>query len=269
MRDELEAAVAAAEAGATAIRNRAGVTERVRSKSWASDLVTEADIAAGSAVARAILSRDSSARFVIEEDEVYDLADAPRGALQDPEVWLVDPLDGTTSFVHGYPCYSVSVALLRHGEPVAGAVTNVPLSETVSAAQGKGAALGEQPLRCSKTDSLDQALLVTGFPYDRGAPLDRQLSALGSFLRAPVHGIRRDGSAAVDCCHVALGRVDGFWEYGLQPWDTAAGVVICRESGARITAIDGSEWSVHCSGILAANPALHERMLDIVRGTEG
>jgi len=266
VRDELETAVAAAEAGAAAIRERMGMTENVRSKSTPTDLVTDTDIAAGSTVVRTILTRDRSASFVIEEDEVYEEAEVPRASLQDPEVWVVDPLDGTTSFVHGFPCYSVSVALLRHGRPVAGAVTNVPLAETVSAADGLGAFVGDQPVRCGRTESLNRALLVTGFPYDRGAPLDRQLSVLAAFLRTPIHGVRRDGSAAVDCCHVALGRTDGFWEYGLKPWDTAAGVVICRESGARVTAIDGSKWTVSSTGILAANPILHERMLEVIKG---
>lgn len=268
MHDELTAARAAAEAGARTIRSRSNEMGEVRSKSWATDLVTETDIAAGVAVAHALMDHDTGARFVIEEEEVYERAGATRGALADPEVWVVDPLDGTTSFVHGFPCYSVSVALLRNGNPVAGAVANVPLGETISAACGLGATRDGRPVRCSQAKTLDTALLITGFPYDRGAPLDRQLAVLAAFLRAPVHGIRRDGSAAIDCTHVASGRADGFWEYGLQPWDVAAGVVICREAGARITALDGSEWSPETSGILAASPQLHPLMLEIIRTTE-
>ncbi len=268
MHHELSALRDAAEAGARAIRDRAGDVGEIRSKSSATDLVTETDVAAGVAVARTLLDHDPSARFVIEEEEVYDLAGATRGTLHDDEVWVIDPLDGTTSFVHGFPAYSVSVALLRQGRPVAGAVANVPLGETISAAIGLGASVDGRPVRCTTTTRLDEALLVTGFPYDRGKPLERQLAVLGAFLRAPVHGIRRDGSAAIDCTHVALGRADGFWEYGLKAWDMAAGVVICREAGARVSAVDGSEWTPDSTGILTATPALHPLMLEVIRSAE-
>ena len=103
-----------------------------------------------------------------------------------------------------------------------------------------------------------------GFPYDRGAPLDTQLTVLAAFLRAPVHGIRRDGSAALDCCHVAGRRADGFWEYYLKPWDTAAGVVILRESGALVTDVDGEPWSIHSDSICCANPKLHAAMRAVI-----
>lgn len=268
MHDELLAASSAARAGARAIEDRAGRMGEVRSKSSATDLVTETDIAAGVAVVKALLDHDPAARFVIEEDEVYDLAGVAEGSLDDSEVWVIDPVDGTTSFVHGFPCYSVSVALLRAGRPVAGAVTNIPLAQTVAAAEGLGATANGEPVRCSSTTTLDTALLVTGFPYDRGAPLDRQLAVLRAFLRSPVHGIRRDGSAAVDCCHVALGRADGFWEYGLKPWDMAAGVIICREAGALVTSLDGSDWSTRTTGILAAPRAIHPLMLETIRMAE-
>ncbi|MDF1541611.1 MAG: inositol monophosphatase family protein [Anaerosomatales bacterium] len=268
MHDERAAAIAAARAGASVVRTRADDTGPVRSKSSRTDLVTEVDIASGVAVVRALLDHDPAARIVVEEDEVYDLAGTEPGDLDGPEVWIIDPVDGTTSFVHGFPAYSVSVALLRDGVPVAGAICDVPRDMMTSGAMGLGADLDGRPIRCSRTNRLAEALLVTGFPYDRGLPLDRQLAVLGAFLRAPVHGVRRDGSAALDCCHIAAGRADGFWEYGLQPWDTAAGAVICREAGARVTDIEGREWSPTAnSGILVANPALHQAMLDLIRTT--
>ncbi len=267
MHEELAAATAAAEAGAARVRSAEGSTGRIRAKSSATDLVTETDIAAGVAVWEAIVARDPGARLVIEEEEVHDITGAARGSLTDPEVWCVDPLDGTTSFVHGFPAYSVSVALLRDGVPVAGAVANVPLAETIAAATGLGTQRDGELVHCTDAPRLDEALLVTGFPYDRGALLDRQISALTAFLRAPVHGIRRDGSAAIDCTHVATGRADGFWEFGLKPWDTAAGVVICREAGAHVTGIDGEEWSVTSTGIITANPTLHSLIAEIVAAT--
>jgi myo-inositol-1(or 4)-monophosphatase len=236
----------------------------VRSKGWSTDFVTEADLASGIAVARAITERFPDACFVIEEDEVYGLAHVTQGSLDDDEVWVVDPLDGTTSFVHGYPTYSVSVACLRNGQPVAGAVYNAALGEMNAAAVGLGATRDAVALSVTDAPTVQDALLITGFPYDRGAPLDRQLAVLADFLRAPVHGIRRDGSAAIDCCHVAGSRADGFWEYYLKPWDVSAGVVILREAGALVTDADGAPWTAHSESICCANPTLHAEMLAVI-----
>lgn len=265
MRDELETAKLGARAGGRVLETMRTDMGVVRSKGWATDLVTEADVASGVAVVKAILECDAGARFVVEEDEVYDLAGVTRGSIDDDEVWVIDPIDGTTSFVHGYPTYSVSVALLRAGQPVAGAVYNAALGEMNAAATGLGAFRDEAPLHVSGALNIHEALLITGFPYDRGVPLDRQLAVLAAFLRAPVHGIRRDGSAAVDCCHVAGSRADGFWEYSLKPWDMAGGVVILREAGAVVTDVYGAQWSPHSTSILAANPAVHAEMLEVIR----
>jgi myo-inositol-1(or 4)-monophosphatase len=224
------------------------------------DFVSEADISAGVAAVRVIAQLDPHARFVIEEPEVYALAEVVAGNLDDPGVWVIDPLDGTTSFLHGYPTYSVSVAYLEHGIPQAGAVHNVPSNEVVSASVGAGARRNEDPIAPTRIETIEQALLITGFPYDRGATLDRQLAIFSGLVR-DAHGIRRDGSAAIDCCHIACGRADAFWELGLQPWDTAAGVVILEESGALVTDLLGAPWTVETRDVLAASPALHAAML--------
>ncbi len=266
MRAALSTARSAARAGAQVITDRGTEIGAIRIKGSHTDLVTETDIAAGVAVASAIASDNPRARFVIEEDEVYELAGVQQGELDDPAVWVIDPLDGTTSFVHGFPCFSVAVALLVAGEPVAGAVYNVAAEELFSAATGLGAFRGEERIHCTDVEALDTSLLITGFPYDRGELLDHQLCVLTRFLRAPVHGIRRDGSAAVDCCHVACGRADGFWEFGLKPWDMAAGIVILREAGAAVTGIDGTPWTPHSTGLIAAGPALHPLMADLILG---
>jgi len=249
------------------IAERAGNTGGVRSKSSLTDLVTATDIEAGVRATNRILQDDPGARFVIEEAEVFDLTEAMPGSLDEGAVWVIDPLDGTTSYVHGFPCFSVSIAYLLDGVPTAGAVYNVPLGQMVAGSASSGATVDGIAANCTETHALDQALLVTGFPYDRGAPLDRQLEVLKRFLRAPVHGIRRDGSAAVDLCHVAMGRADGFWEFGLKPWDMAAGVLLCREAGARVTDITGEEWTPAATGVIAANPVLHPLMLEIVQST--
>ena len=265
MRNVLDCAIEAARAGGRELVARRADMGAVRSKGWSTDFVTEADLASGVACARAITALFPDARFVIEEDEVYDMAPAARGSLDDDEVWVIDPLDGTTSFLHGYPTYSVAVACVRGGQPVAGAVYNAALDELNAAAIGLGATRDGASICVSTAPTVRDALLITGFPYDRGAPLDRQLNVLAAFLRAPVHGIRRDGSAAIDCCHVAGSRADGFWESYLKPWDTAAGVVILREAGARVTDMEGAEWSVHSESICCANPVLHAEMLALIR----
>lgn len=266
MPDALDTARRAALAGARVLESRTRDQGERRSKSSATDFVTEADIASGVAVVEEIVARWPGARFVIEEDEVYDLASATKGGVEDSEIWVIDPLDGTTSFIHGFPCYSVSVAYVRAGQPVAGAVFDVARREMHSAAVGRGAYRDGEPVRVSTARAITDALLVTGFPYDRGKPLDTQLAVLAGFLRAPVHGIRRDGSAAVDCCHVASGRADGFWEYGLKPWDMAAGVVILREAGATVTDVDGRPWTVRSTSICTANPTLQPLMLELIAG---
>ncbi|MDZ4170360.1 MAG: inositol monophosphatase family protein [Coriobacteriia bacterium] len=268
MRTPLEIAQLAALAGGAALEGRAGDTGAVRSKGSPTDFVTEADIASGLAVVRTILAHDPRARIVVEEPEVcHDLGVEP-GTLDDARVWVVDPLDGTTSFLHGFPCYSVSVALVCEGRSVAGAVYNAATAKLFSAAVGEGATCEGEVLRCASASTVQEALLVTGFPYDRGLPLDRQLAVLAAFLRAPVHGIRRDGSAAIDCCHVASGQADGFWEYALKPWDMAAGALICAEAGARVTDLDGVGWTSASRSICVANPVLHDQMLDVIASAE-
>lgn len=261
MRAVLDTAIAAAEAGGRLLAARARSMGEVRTKRTATDLVTDADVASGIEICRLIAAASEGARFVVEEPEVCERAGVTTGSLSDPEVWVIDPLDGTTSFVHGYPCWSVSVALLRDGEPVCGVVRAEPSDETYAAAVGLGATLNGDPIRCAGRTDLREALLGTGFPYDRGPALDTQLRVLARFMRVPVHDIRRDGSAAIDCCHVACGRTDGFWEFSLQPWDTAAGVVIAREAGAVVTDVTGAPWRAEELAILIANPALHPVMM--------
>jgi myo-inositol-1(or 4)-monophosphatase len=264
----LSLATDAARAGGEVLRARVADYGELRQKASATDFVTDADVDAGVAVARTIASLIPGARFVIEEAEVYELAGVTEGDLYDDEVWVIDPLDGTASFVHGYPFFSVSVALLCKGAPIVGAVYNVPSDEMFSAAEGLGPQLDGRPIHCTPTAELTSAMLVTGFPYDREALFDRQHKILGRFMKLPIHGVRRDGSAALDCTHVASGRVDGFWEFGLKPWDTAAGVVICREAGARVTGVDGEPWTPESTGVIAANAELHAAITEVVLGTQ-
>ncbi len=269
MTDSLETARRAARAGGVVLTERIGDLGTVRSKGWGTDFVTDADIASGLAVVRAIRESDPAARVLVEEPEVCEELGIEPGRLDDSAVWVIDPLDGTTSYLHGFPCYSVSVALVQDGQVIVGAVFNAASGELFSAGRGAGATRDGTTIVCSSAATVPEALLVTGFPYDRGAPLDAQLAVLAAFLRSPVHGIRRDGSAAIDCCHVAGGRADGFWEYALKPWDMAAGALICEEAGAIITDVDGRPWSIESGSICVANPILHPRMLEVIASASG
>ena len=268
MLEMLEAARIAAAEGARALYAADCDARSARTKSSAVDLVTGADVASGVAVVDSIAAAYPDARFVVEEIEVFEQVDALPADICSPEVWVIDPLDGTTSYVHGYPAYSISIALLRDGVPVLGVVHDVPRGETFAAARGLGATLGDDPVSVSDAKAVDEALVMTGFPYDRGTTLERQLSVFGAFMRT-VHGMRRDGSAALDLCHVAAGRADGFWEFGLSPWDTAAGLVILEEAGGVVTTVRGEPWAPESKqGIVAANPVLHPLMLAVVRAND-
>lgn len=187
-------------------------------------------------------------------------------------VWHVDPLDGTTNYVHGHPFYAVSLGCADAGGPLLGAVYAPALDELYLARRGGGATLerpqrGEPARRLALTGpvALERALLATGFPYERGEVAALNCDLVKDFLLQPCHDVRRGGSAALDLCHVAAGRLDGYWEFRLQPWDVAAGVLIAREAGALVTDLDGDDDALHGRHVLAAAPGLHAVMLAIIR----
>lgn len=267
MADLLEVALTGARAGAAVLAGSPVAPGAPREKSSVVDLVTATDIASGAAVVSAILAVLPSARFVVEEPEVYGIAGIEPAQLSDDEVWVIDPLDGTTSYVHGYPCYSVSVGLLREGRPEVGVVLNVPGGEVFAARRGEGATRNGDPVRVSTVSAIERALLVTGFPYDRGATIERQFRIFTDLVR-DANDVRRDGSAAIDCCHVACGRCDAFWELALRPWDLAAGVLIAEEAGAVVTGVDGVPWTPSTTDVLIAGPSLHQLMLQRIAAVE-
>jgi myo-inositol-1(or 4)-monophosphatase len=182
-----------------------------------------------------------------------------------PVRWLVDPLDGTTNFAHSYPFFAVSVAAEVDGELVAGAVYDPVRDEMFEAARREGAILNGQPIHVSSVDTLDAALLVTGFHYSIRERPEPTLSLFREFL-VRAQGVRRDGSAALNLCYLACGRFDAFWEAHLAPWDKAAGVLIVREAGGLVTAFDGGAFRLEGPEILASNGALHEAMSAITSG---
>jgi myo-inositol-1(or 4)-monophosphatase len=181
--------------------------------------------------------------------------------------WIIDPLDGTTNFAHGYPFYCVSIAVEEEGEIVCGAVYDPIREEMFSAARGAGAYRNGESLRVSDVSQLSQALLITGFPYNFRERLDTVIHQFEKFLVSS-QAVRRGGSAALDLCYVAAGRLDGFWELYLQPWDTAAGRIVLEEAGGRVTDFKGETFSIYMKEILASNGRVHDEMLAVLRGSK-
>ncbi len=178
--------------------------------------------------------------------------------------WVVDPLDGTVNYSHGFPFYCVSIGLTFQDEPVLGVVYNSNQDELFVAEKGKGATMNGQPISVSKTANLKQSLLVTGFAYDVAQSDDDNLDHFRNFIKAS-QGVRRPGSAAMDLVYTALGRFEGFWEMKLRPWDMAAGKLIVEEAGGRVTRFDGLPQSIYDNEILATNGLVHEAMVEVLR----
>ncbi len=224
----------------------------IRRKSNALDLVTEADHESEAAVID-ILTRAFPAHHVLAEE---------RGGNQlvSEHRWIIDPLDGTTNFAHGFPQFCVSIAYERRGRIHVAVVYDALKKELFSAVRGKGARLNGKPIRVSRTTTLESSLLATGFPYDRRLRRRFYMSYWEAFMMR-VQGVRRVGSAALDLCYVAAGRVDGFWEFGLKSWDIAAGSLIVEEAGGHVSNMDGTRLDLDAGRILATNGRLHDEMI--------
>ncbi len=221
------------------------------------NLVTEADHAAEQCVIDAIRSQFPTHGFLAEERGRVDQEPSPY-------LWIIDPLDGTTNFAHGFPAYCVSIGLEHQGQSVLGVVYDPTRDELFSATRGGGAHLNGRPIHVSQTAALDQALLVTGFAYDiRETPQNNLDHFVRFALRA--QGIRRTGSAALDLCYVAAGRFDGFWEVKLNPWDMAAGTVILKEAGGQVTNLRGETHSLYGQELVSSNGLIHEPMLSVIQ----
>ncbi len=174
--------------------------------------------------------------------------------------WIIDPLDGTTNFVHDYPSYGVSIGIMINDTPIVGCVMELPARNLYTAIKGKGANCNDDSIEVSKIDDLEKALYVTGFGYNRGPLWERNMVLFKQFTDIG-QGVRRLGAASVDFCHIASGKVDGFWEFDLHPWDTAAGILIVEEAGGTVTKMDGSHYSIYDNEILATNGLIHQKMM--------
>jgi myo-inositol-1(or 4)-monophosphatase len=178
--------------------------------------------------------------------------------------WVVDPIDGTTNFVHDYPFFCVSIAVQHRQETVAAVVHNPVLGEIFTARKGHGAQLNGNPIAVSSTAELSKGLLATGFPYQLGEHWHHSMELFKAFY-LNCHGVRRDGAAALDLCYVAAGRFDGFWEYDLQPWDVAAGLLIVNEAGGTTTDFQNHPSGIYDRQVLASNGRIHDDMLQVIR----
>lgn len=191
------------------------------------------------------------------------LAEESGGSGDAEYTWVIDPLDGTTNFLHGVPIFCVSIGIERRGELVAGVVYDPNLDELFTAEAGGGAYLNGRRLQVSAGDALIRSLLVTGFPYDIGRNPHHAVEHFTNFLMR-ARGIRRLGSAALDLCYTAAGRFDGFWEVNLHPWDMAAGVLLVREAGGTVTTFDGGLHTIRHPQIVASNGRIHAAMLEVL-----
>ena len=249
---EIDVARQAAKEAGEILNRHFGQVDRIRKKGEI-DLVTEADLQSEKAILDIISRNFPQDSILAEEAGEYH---------RHPErVWIVDPLDGTTNFAHGFPVFAISIALETKGELVLGVVYNPYADEQFEAVKGMGAFLNKEVIKVSQIRKLRESLLATGFPYDLHEKTERLMKLFQKMLLL-AQGIRRPGSAAIDLCYVAAGKFDGFWEEGLKPWDTAAGTLIVTEAGGEVSTYEGDHHAHHLKSIVAANPFIHEAMLN-------
>jgi len=248
------------------LARRAGALQRERyetaleigTKSAPVDLVTEVDKACEAMIVAALEARRPDDAILAEEGGGLDRAGATWR-------WVIDPLDGTTNYAHGYPRFCVSIGVEREGERTLGAVYDPLMDELYHAARGEGAFRNGRPVRVSPETELGRSLLATGFAYDRRESEVDNLDHFGAFLKR-ARALRRDGSAALDLCYVASGRLDGYWELKLQPWDVAAGALILEEAGGRFSDFGGGAGARSGREVVASNGRIHDAMLAVLRG---
>ena len=252
----LATCVAAAAKAAEVIRAGAARLPELQwqTKSTA-DFVSDVDHAAERALAEVIRTRHSDALLIAEE---FSPTATAGGGL----VFVADPLDGTTNFLHGFPWYAVSIAAMVDGELAAGAILNAATGELFTATAGGGARRAGQPISVSRITDAPRALIGTGFPFKPGNPHTERYLDLLPRIMLHTAGIRRAGAAALDLADVACGRFEGFWEMTLAPWDIAAGILLIREAGGIVTDLDGKPCPIAHTSVVAGNPAMHAWLLE-------
>ncbi len=221
------------------------------------NIVTDADKACEELILKTIRSNFPDHSILSEEAGAFDGPGDYK--------WIIDPIDGTSNFAHGIPLFAISIAIVHKGKPIIGVVDIPGLNENFWAQEGKGAYRGNQRIHVSKVDSLQKALMATGFSYDRQSPRFKKNVELFEELYKPSLGVRRVGSAVMDLCFTACGRYDAFWEYDLQAWDIAAGKIIVEEAGGMVTNMDGSPLNPKLKSLLASNGVMHSELIRILK----
>lgn len=229
---------------------------KVKEKNSSIDIVTNLDTLSENLILSILQKAFPHHNYLKEESGFQDQSS--------PYTWVIDPIDGTTNYSKKLPYFSVSIALYKEQKPLLGVVYCPPTQELFWAARGQGAYLGQTKLRCTACPSLNQALLITGFYYDRGEGMRQTLGAIERFFGKNIMGIRRFGSAALDLCYLASGRCDGFWELELSPWDFGAGLLIAQEAGALVRNLEDEEPGLNKSFILAAGKELYPQMRQVL-----
>lgn len=247
-------AVAIALKAGEILRSYFGHLSVVKQKSTYWDLVTEADLASEAYILKSIK----------EEFPDHTILSEEAGLIQhqgSTHQWFIDPLDGTTNFTHQYPMFAVSMGLVINQVPALGIVYNPISEELFVASKGKGATLNGKPIHVSKIDTLERSLLATGFAYDRKETSENNYAEFCHITNMS-QGVRRGGSAALDLAFVAAGRLDGYWERGLKPWDTAAGILLVQEAGGLCTSYEGGTIDLPSGRILATNGVVHPLLIN-------
>ncbi|KKO50872.1 inositol monophosphatase family protein [Paenibacillus sp. DMB20] len=248
------------------IKSRLGTVKQLSTKTSAQDLVTEVDKGAEQMIRKLILTHFPD-HAILGEEGVEPGHEASAKALEaaknEPYLWIVDPIDGTTNYVHGFPFFSVSIALAYRGEIIVGVIYDPMRDELFIAEKGKGAYVHGNPTRVSGELTLSDSLLATGFPVDPTFNLPQNMAGLQALL-PKVRNIRGGGSAALHMAYVAAGRLSGYWEIGLNAWDVAAGVLLVQESGGKVTDTEGRPYDLSVRNIAASNGAIHQDLLDIL-----
>ena len=255
MNDYLEVAVGAARAAGRLQKERLWGEHEISFKGNI-DLVTEIDRECEELIVRLLRTSWPDHDILAEENSYPQVGSGSR--------WIIDPLDGTTNYAHGFPWFCVSIALEISGQVRLGVIYHPMMDELFTVVSGEGAFLNGQPLRVSRREPLKNCLLATGFPYDRSWNNENNFAAFMNFQMA-ARAVRRAGAAALDLAYVAAGRLDAYWEVKLKPWDVAAGQLLVREAGGRVSDHEGEPFSIYNHRVLASNGLVHEAMVEILK----
>ena len=249
--DLLNVAVEAALAASNIIMEASG-RSKIASHKGITDLVTETDLHSEKIIKDIIRSFYKDHAILAEE--------TGKDSFNSDYLWIIDPLDGTTNFVHGYPSYAVSIGLFYKSVPLVGVVLEMPNLKLYTAIKDQGVWCEGEKIKASNTKNIHKSLLITGFGYNHDENWDTNMKLFRHFTDI-TQGVRRSGSASIDLCHVASGLADGFWEFDLKPWDTAAGILIAKEAGCRVKNLNGESYSIYDDNILVTNENIYDQIL--------